>query len=210
MTEYLYAAFAIASQVWMTDKRDQALDFTCEQIAELDDCTAVIISDERGEFYRMKENVLHCRWLRYFPKSFSMVISSGCGCEAEHEIMLAIPYDRGCAAYVFLREYCEECVQVLKDIFVLISNCLRAMRIREENRIMVERLKENLEHFAFLSDRLRNPLAVILGVTELEGEIDVDRAFELIRKNALRIKETLDELSLEEVRTIKLTQEFEG
>ncbi len=200
LIDFLSTAFVVSSQIWTMDSREKMLRFVCEQICELEACTAVIIADRSGEYVRAKEDVFFCEWLRYLPRALTIVRKERCKCRVEHDLMLAVPLDDA-AAYVFLKNVPEECLQVLKDLFIVVSKALEARRAEEEKRAAMFRLRRNLEYFAFLSDRFRNPLAVILGVVELKEDFEVDRAFLLIRDSAMKMKEILDRLSEEEVKT---------
>lgn len=55
-----------------------------------------------------------------------------------------------------------------------------------------EQIEKNIEQFAILVDRIRNPLSVIIGYTELRDEMkkkmDYDRLFEIIARNAREIE----------------------
>ncbi len=88
----------------------------------------------------------------------------------------------------------------------VLSRAIKHLEIQKENEMVMERLKENLKHFQFLADRLRNPLAVIQGVAELAGEMDMETVFEMVRKSAEKMKEVLDSLSEAEVSSIELYQ----
>ncbi len=200
MYDFLFAAFTISSQVWMFDSRESMVEFFCDQLAELDRCMAVVMVDSCCECYKMKENVLHCKYLRYQPRTLNVV--STCRCEGvKHDTLLMTPYAKNSVAYVFLRDVCEEELQVLKDTILVLARAIESLEMRMERERILRQLVENLRQFEFLADRLRNPLAVILGMAELEGEVDTARAFHLIRKSAYRIKRILDELTVSEIKT---------
>jgi len=118
-----------------------------------------------------------------------------------------IPYSKTSTIYFFLKSrnnICEETLQVLKDIVFVLSKALDNLETKLKLEAAFNQLQANLNHFQYLADKLRNPLAVILGVTELEGEIDCKKAFNLIRNSGLKIKKVLDEMRDAEMTTVRL------
>lgn len=80
--------------------------------------------------------------------------------------------------------------------------------IQEIRTLVIQQLAENLSHFEKSSDRLRNPLAVILGTLELREEIEKEKVMRIINQHAVRIKDELDELRNAEEKTHKLFEEI--
>lgn len=204
INELLFTAFTFSSNIWMFNSRKEMIDFFCDQVFENENCTAVVVSDKTGEHYRMEENVMKCKYLKYRPRVFSIIISEECKCDMNHRYLLAIPISDDSSAYIFLRDISEETVQILKDMVLVLSRAIENLEMWLERELMLLRLKLNLEHFQFLSDRLRNPLSVIIGVSELADELETEKAFELIRTSATKIKEVLDDLADAEVRSKKM------
>ncbi|WP_456330205.1 histidine kinase dimerization/phospho-acceptor domain-containing protein [Archaeoglobus sp.] len=202
INELLFSAFTFSSNVWMFKSRDEMIKYFCDHVIENDNCTGVVVSDENGEHYRMNENVLKCKYLNYIPRVFSVVNAEYCECEnVEHKLLLSIPISNRAAAYIFLKEADEETVQILKDMVTVLSRAIENLEMNMELEAMLSRLKANLQQLEYLSDRLRNPLSVILGVYELKDEIGTDKAFEMVRRSAEKIKEVLDNLSDAEVKS---------
>ncbi len=202
INELLFSAFTFSSNVWMFKSRDEMIKYFCDHVIENDNCTGVVVSDENGEHYRMNENVLKCKYLNYIPRVFSVVNAEYCECEnVEHKLLLSIPISNRAAAYIFLKEADEETVQILKDMVTVLSRTIENLEMNMELEAMLSRLKANLQQLEYLSDRLRNPLSVILGVYELKDEIGTDKAFEMVRRSAEKIKEVLDNLSDAEVKS---------
>ncbi len=205
LNDLLFTAFTISSQVWMFGSRESMIEFFCDQLSELGCCKAVVISDKTGEYYRMNENVLSCRYLNYQPKIPSVIRAEYCDCEGvNHSILLMVPYDEKSAVYVFLTAVSEEGLQILKDTASVLGRAIESLETHREKKRAIGQLMENLRQFEMLSDRLRNPLAVIMGLVELEGEIDERKAFRMIGESAVKIKRILDELTDSEVRTIAM------
>jgi len=94
-------------------------------------------------------------------------------------------------------------------IFVLIFWILfKKYVISEEiQREAIEQLVTNLCQFDSSADRLRNPLAVIMSALELRDELGTEKVLETIDKQVKRIKDELDELRKEELKTYNLTKD---
>ncbi len=205
MNDLLFTAFTFSSNVWMFDKREKMINFFCDQVFENESCTAVVVSDKTGEHYRMDEDVMGCNYLKYHPKVFSIVNAKACGCKGvKHKYLLTLPITEGSSVYIFLKEADEEIIQILKDMVLVLSRAIRNLEMWIERELVLLRLKENLEQFQFLSDRLRNPLSVITGVLEIADEIDTRKGFEMIKTSARKIKEVLDQLSDAEIESKKI------
>jgi len=108
---------------------------------------------------------------------------------------------------VFLKEQDEEYIQILKEMTVVLGRALEFLEVQKEKEEVLKRLRSNLQQFQFLSDRLRNPLAVIQGVAELVDELSPEKAFEMVKKSAEKMKEALDSLTEAEVSSINLYEE---
>jgi hypothetical protein len=203
----LFDAFTLSSQIWMFKSREEMVELFCNIVAEDDDCTAVVVSDKGGNHYRMKEDVLNCKFLNYTPNVFGIVDANYCECEnVSHNYLVVFPAAEGTSVYVFLKNLEEEYVQILKEMVDVLARAIEHLEIQEKNELVMQRLKENLEQFQFLADRLRNPLAVIQGVAELAEEMDTNTVFEMVRRSAKKMKEVLDSLSEAEVSSIELYQ----
>ncbi|MCS7130153.1 MAG: hypothetical protein NZ872_01900 [Archaeoglobaceae archaeon] len=199
MIDLLFTAFTIASYIWLYDSREKVFRFLCDEIIELDFCRAIVVIDNENEYYRVKsgENVLNCEYLRYQPKSF---------CFIEKEKMIFAPISSNSAVYVFVTQYDEEIGQIFQDLFVVVRRALEDLEIRKKREELLNAVKENLKQFQYLSDKLRNPLAVIYGALEVKEELGLERVCLMIKENAEKIKKVLDELSAYELQTIKLTK----
>lgn len=204
----LFDAFTLSSQIWMFKSREDMIQFFCGVVFEDEACTAVIVSDRSGEHYRMDENVINCKFLNYTPKVFGLVDTQYCECEkVDHKYLAVFPVSNETSVYVFLNERDEEYIQILKEMAAVLGRALELLEIQREHVEMLKRLKSNLKQFQFLSDRLRNPLAVIQGVVELYEELTPEKAFEMVKRSAKKMKEVLDDLTEAEVSSIKLYEE---
>ncbi|MBO8180632.1 MAG: hypothetical protein H0Z19_09195 [Archaeoglobus sp.] len=204
----LFNAFTLSSQIWMFKSRKEMIQFFCGIIFEDEACTAVVVSDRDGEYYQMDENVMNCKFLNYNPKVFSIVDTRYCECEkVNHRYLAVFPVLGETSVYVFLKEQDEEYIQILKEMTAVLGRALEFLEIQKENEEILRRLKSNLQHFQFLSDRLRNPLAIIQGVAELADELSPKKAFEMVKRSAEKMKEVLDSLTEAEVSSINLYEE---
>ncbi len=95
----------------------------------------------------------------------------------------------------------EELLSALAEI---LSTAHRGVRLEVDKMKLMDVLAKNLEHFDFLSDRLRNPLAIIKGFLEIRSELDEKHFFDTIEKQVERMEKILDELGEAETRTYEL------
>ncbi len=123
---------------------------------------------------------------------------------------LSFPLKYGKKVYGFLAvlppgELNAEGLQQLHNIARNISVALRYMDIAEECEIAFRQIKKNLEHFEFLADKLRNPLAVIKGYLEVREEFDdYEKIFREFEVQVERMEKILEELAEEEAKTYEL------
>ncbi len=199
MIELLFTAFTIASYVWLLDNREKILRFLCDEIGELEICRAIVVIDNGREYYRMKKGVrvLDCEYLRYQPKSFNFV---------EKEMLITAPISANSSVYIFLNQYDEEIGQIFQDLLRVVGRAIEDLEVRKRKEELLKTVRENLKQFQYLSDKLRNPLAVIFGALEMKYELGLEKACLMISESAEKIKRVLDELSECEVQTIRLTR----
>ena len=103
-------------------------------------------------------------------------------------------------------EFNDEEVELLEKMSLNIAFALNAYGIEEDKRKAMGQLVRNLQQFDRTADRLRNPLAVIISSIELMNEIGKDRVLEIVKEQAFRIKDELDELRKEEIKTHRLIE----
>ncbi len=82
-----------------------------------------------------------------------------------------------------------------------IAFAVRNAEVEEEKRIALEAILRNLRQFEELADRLRNPLAAILGYIEVRDQVGDSAVVEKVKENAKRIEAILDELEKREIET---------
>ncbi len=146
-----------------------------------------------------------------FIKSGSMVRCECKDCRVARGFhLLSFPLKYGRKVYGYLamfssRELSAEELQQLHNIARNISVALRYMDIAEEREIAFKQIKKNLEHFEFLADRLRNPLAVMKGYLEVREEFDdYEKIFREFEVQVERMVKILEELAKEEAKTYEL------
>lgn len=192
----LLAAFTIASYIWLYDSRTKIFEFLCQELVEVDFCKGVVVIDSDAEYYRVKEGeLLKCKYLSYHPRSF---------CYLEEEGLVMAPISANSTLYIFLTHYDEEIGQILQDLLNLVKRALEDLELRKRKDELLKCVQENIRHFQYLSDKLRNPLAVIFGVLEIRDEFDLEKAFFMIKEAAEKMKRVVDEFSELETQTRRL------
>lgn len=204
INDLLFNAFILSSQIWMFGSREDMIQFFCDIVFDNETCSAVVVSDKSGEYYRVSEDVMRCRFLNYIPKVFNIVDSSHCECKDVQHRYLAIFPIQNATVYIYLKEVEEDRIQILKEMVSVLSKAFEHLEIQEEREKIVEQLKANLNHFQFLADRLRNPLAVIQGVVEVADAFEPEKAFEMIMRSVQKMKEVLDDLADVEASSLEL------
>ncbi|MFN3384636.1 MAG: hypothetical protein ACK401_07055 [Archaeoglobaceae archaeon] len=199
MSSLLLTAFSIACYIWLFESKEKIFNFLIDELIQLEECRAVIIFDEDAEYYKIREDgrVINCEFLKYQPKSF---------CFVEREKMISAPITPRSAIYVFLNDCDEERLQIFQDLFQVVRLACENLEFRKKKEEIILVLKRSLEHFQFLADKLRNPLAVILGALELKEELGVDKTCELVENGAERIKDILDKLSDHEAKVREISK----
>ena len=83
-------------------------------------------------------------------------------------------------------------MELLQTLANDLAFAISSMEVQEQKRMAYEQIEKNIEQFAILVDRIRNPLSVIIGYIELKDEMkkkmDYDRLFEIIARNAREIE----------------------
>uniref|UniRef100_A0A7C4WFA9 Signal transduction histidine kinase dimerisation/phosphoacceptor domain-containing protein n=1 Tax=Geoglobus ahangari TaxID=113653 RepID=A0A7C4WFA9_9EURY len=202
LNELLFKVFEISSLIWLFREREDILNFFCEKVSELEDCAGIVLRDITGVYGR---GVVDCIYLSTEPKTIKIIAAKNCNCKAkrEHDYLLICPTPQ-VTAYVFIKGVpCEITLQILKEIFFILSRALDNLEAFINLEIAINQLKSNLEYFYYLSDRLRNPLTGILVATELKDEIETEKAFRVIRECGLRIEKILNEMKQLEISTRK-------
>ncbi|AEA46561.1 GAF domain-containing protein [Archaeoglobus veneficus] len=129
-----------------------------------------------------------------------------------HKYVLSIPliHDvlHGVITIHSSSDFSEDEIELLQKLSSNIAFALSAYEVEKDREKAIEQLAANLKQFESSADRLRNPLAVIMGSLELVDELGKDKVFEIIREHVKRIKDELDDMRKEEIKTYKLTEKI--
>ena len=89
-------------------------------------------------------------------------------------------------------------IELLQILANDIAFAIRSMEVEEQKRMAYEQIERNIEQFAVLVDRIRNPLSVIIGYVELKDEIAKKKShtkiLEIIASNAREIENIIQQL----------------
>jgi len=91
-------------------------------------------------------------------------------------------------------------LQMLADDTAFAIETIELEKAREQS---LKQIEKNIEQFAILVDRIRNPLAIIVGIADLYGDVEKSKILENVR----RIEEIIERLEKgwlesEEVRSL--------
>lgn len=104
----------------------------------------------------------------------------------------------------------SEEINILLDLADDLAFAIKAIEVEKERGVALRQLRENLEQFEYLADRLRNPLAIMKGYMELRSEVSTDKVLEMIDVQINRIHRILDDLRRREKKTFKLKEALNG
>jgi signal transduction histidine kinase len=79
-----------------------------------------------------------------------------------------------------------------------------SVELEHKRKEALEKIKENMEYFELLADKLINPIAIIRGSIELKDEIEHDKLFNMLAQQIERINQTLNEFRRREKETFKI------
>lgn len=84
----------------------------------------------------------------------------------------------------------EEEIRLLQTLADDVAFAIDAIRLERARQETLRRIEKNIEQFAILVDKIRNPLAVITGFADLFGNMEKDKILEQVRK----IEEIIEQL----------------
>lgn len=132
--------------------------------------------------------------------------------ETPHKYVLSIPLvhniKHGIITIHSSTDFTEKELAILQKISSNIAFALTAYRVERDRKLAMEQLAANLMQFSHLADRLRNPLAIIMGLVELKDEFEKEKVLKVIYENAIRMNEELDNMRREEKKTYELTRNY--
>jgi len=125
-----------------------------------------------------------------------------------HNYVLSLPFIHhkiyGVVTIHSSTDFGEDEIQLLQKLSRNIAFALSSYKMKEERNSMMEQLACNLVQFDKAADRLRNPLAAIMGSLELKEVLGEEKVLRIVGEQAKRIKTELDELRSEEIGTYNL------
>ncbi|MFP4558193.1 MAG: PAS domain-containing protein [Archaeoglobaceae archaeon] len=83
---------------------------------------------------------------------------------------------------------------------------LKAIEVEQKRNEALDKMRENLEYFEYLADRLRNPLAIMRGFIDVKEDVGTDRTFREISKQINKMNRILDNLRIKEEETFRLRE----
>jgi len=101
-------------------------------------------------------------------------------------------------------------LSLLLDLADDLGFALKAIEIEKERKAALKQLRENIEQFEYLADKLRNPLAIMRGYLDLRDEVSIEVTLKEISTQITRIQRLLDELRRMERKTFKLKELLNG
>lgn len=103
-------------------------------------------------------------------------------------------------------DFTSEELGMINDLAGDLALALKTIEIERERNEALDKMKDNLEYFEYLADRLRNPLAIMRGYVDVKEEIGGERAFKELSNQINRMNRILDNLRTKEEETIKLRE----
>lgn len=79
---------------------------------------------------------------------------------------------------------------------------------QKDRKVIIDQLAENQRRFETSSDKLRNPLAVLITSLEVKDELGEEEFIQIVREQTIRIQHELDGLREEEDKTYELVEEI--
>lgn len=169
------------------------LEEACEELASLEDYSTVticLVEDEKiipvaisGERKEILEKQKECRVIREALKCKLMLAKSEKACfecearQDEFKQVLSLPMtiDGEVKGVITLylttdRKIGDEEMELLKTMAEDLAFAIKAIELDELKRKAYQQIEQNIEQFAILVDHIRNPLAAIQWITELEVE----------------------------------------
>ncbi len=130
-------------------------------------------------------------------------VCSICPMHSLHRVCMVVPMilDDGVTGIVVIyskdRKPLDREVELLQTLANDLAFAIKSIEVEEQKRIAYKQIEKNIEQFAILVDRIRNPLSVIMGYAELKEEMkkeSYNRLFEVIAHNAREIEKIVQQL----------------
>ncbi len=100
--------------------------------------------------------------------------------------------------------YTNEELGMITDLACDLALALKTIEIEKKRKEALDKMKDNLEYFEYLADRLRNPLAIMRGFVDVKEDVGAERTFKELSNQINRMNRILDNLRTKEEETFKL------
>ena len=107
-----------------------------------------------------------------------------------------------------LKPLTDDEIEIFSSMGEDLSFAIYSKEVEKQRVEALNQLKSNLAHFEYLSDRLRNPISVILGYLEMEDELGSEQVLKVVKEQTKRMMKILEELRKEEVETYDVLKMF--
>ena len=107
-----------------------------------------------------------------------------------------------------LKTLSDEEIEIFSSLGEDLSYAIYSKEVEAERIKAIQQLKSNLDHFEFLSDRLRNPISVIAGYLEMRDELGSEQVLKVVEEQTRRMMKILEELRKEEIKTSDIIRMF--
>ena len=99
-----------------------------------------------------------------------------------------------------------EGLNLLRNIARDLGMAIRSIEIERKRKEALNKIKDNIEYFEYLADRLRNPLAIMQCSIDVREDIGIEKTFETLSEQIYRINKILEDLRKREIETFDLKE----
>ncbi|MFO7966249.1 MAG: PAS domain-containing protein [Archaeoglobaceae archaeon] len=108
--------------------------------------------------------------------------------------------------YSHSKSFTNEELEMINDLASDLALALKTVEVEKKRKEALDKMKDNLEYFEYLADRLRNPLAIMRGFVDVREDVGEEKTFKELTKQINRMNRILDNLRTKEEETFKLKQ----
>lgn len=95
---------------------------------------------------------------------------------------------------------------LLKNIARDLGMAIKTLEIERKRKEALNKIKDNIEYFEYLADRLRNPLAIMQCFIDVNEDIGTEKTFKTLSEQIQRINKILEDLRKREIETFHLKE----
>lgn len=216
LNKLLRVSSEINEHIAKDNRPELLLKSVCSKLSSLYDTVFIVLDTEEGMTYPASEGtdgsiesiVKNCPITSKALEGKTIEINEDVGDRVKYAISIPLVHttNYGAMTIYSTSRLSKEEVSLLQNLSRNAAFALSAYELEQDKQKAMEQLAANLSQFNKSADRLRNPLAVILGSIEVIGDEKRDDVLERVREHASRIKEELDVLRVEEIKTYNLTK----